>query len=323
MNSISAAMWVVLLVPALVAAVVVWQRPKIALSATRRLDDWLESQKQAAHGRTTIAAKFIVMPLVRLFLILGAAVRGISDEFLRVAVRTAASAYVIYLLVFTLAVVLGIFGGLIAFIGAVAALVVGLRRLKARQARLRLEATRAAEAPDRMAWEALGPTAEARERNIELMFDNPGSRVSYGTRWYFTGKARGAGGEWMYDENCFLEFRVTRSLSAMEPLERASLLLVYRLFNAEQISAEEFDYFRFAFINGNDKAAIDTWSYSFPSDEYAAEAGVTNGPDVVRFCRDRWAASFNNAVVKLIALRGQPPMAVPGVQGADIGAGAG
>jgi hypothetical protein len=313
MSSISATTWVVLLAPVLIAALVVWQRPKVALSAARRFEAWLEAQKQSAQGRTTVAAKFIVTPLVSLFVMLGDAVSGISDEFVRVAVQTAASLYVMYLLVFTLAVVLGVFGGLIAFVGAVLAIVVGLRRLKARQTRLKGEATRAAEAPDRAAWEALGSTEEERARNIEQMFDNQDGKVSYGTRWYFSGYPRGVAGGWMSDDNCFLEFRVSRSLSAMEPLERESLLMVYRLFNWNEISAEDFGYYRFAFINGDGKAAIDTWSYSFPGEEYAAAAGIKSDADVVRFCRDQWGASVNKALVKMIALRGQQ-MAAQGVR---------
>ena len=163
-------------------------------------------------------------------------------------------------------------------------------------------AVQAAQAPDIAAWNALGSTADEREKTIKLMFHNQEGSLSVGTRSYFRGKGRGDQGNWTYDDNCFVELRISRSLAAMEPREREFLRTVYLLFNAGEINEQQFRYYGFAFINGDGKATIDRWTYWFPGEEYVAEAGIKNGPDVVRFHQNQRDASVDSAVNALMGV---------------------
>lgn len=168
------------------------------------------------------------------------------------------------------------------------------RRRRKKNAKAQAEAKR----PDGEAWKRLGATPEEREATIKRLFDAKQGSLSYGTIWFFEGKKPREGEKqepWTY-RHSWIRFRISRSLAVMDPREREFLRMVYLLFNAKQISFDEFEFYRFCFINGNGKGTVDSCAY-FVSEE---ETGIKSAPSAVRYFQDKADASVDSAVNKLL-----------------------
>ncbi|MEQ1794117.1 MAG: type IV secretory system conjugative DNA transfer family protein [Nitrospira sp.] len=151
--------------------------------------------------------------------------------------------------------------------------------------------------PDAEAWKQLGGTAEVREQNIRKLFDEKVGTLSYGGRWDGKTEKSFPDGE-KGEVDAYIQFRISRGLAAMDPRDREFLRTAYLLFNANLISGPAFEYYRFAFISGNGKASIDSWTYS----NELREKGVANGLTAVRFYQDLIDASVDSAVNALLGV---------------------
>lgn len=96
-------------------------------------------------------------------------------------------------------------------------------------------------------FNSLGSTKEEREKKIKNMFDSNQDTIksSYIYQYkYLT-----------VDHDIW--FTQSRNLSIMESKEREYLKATFLLYNNNLITSENFNYYLYAFVNGNGKAAID------------------------------------------------------------------
>lgn len=150
--------------------------------------------------------------------------------------------------------------------------------------------------PDIEVWEKLGPTPAAREKAIIRMFEDKTRNLSFGVRHRFESLAARTNQGRIGKNDHYVQLRISRSLAAMEQREREFLRTAYLLFNAGKIDFKAWRYFSFAFINGDGKASVDSWSYVL--DEQGT--GVRNGPTTVRYYQDLIGASVDSAINALL-----------------------
>lgn len=202
-------------------------------------------------------------------------------------------------LVASLATIAGAIGNLfccgigLALIAGAVFLVIWMRK---RRTANKVQAQQEAARPDFEAWARLGSTPEERERNIKKIFEEKTATLSYGARFDFQHRVQVQGQAAMLD--CFITFRISRNIAAMENREREFLRTTYLLYNAGLISDAAWRLFSFAFINGNGKAAIDHWEYK----NVPPEAGIKDGASLVKFYQDRNDAGVDGAVNAMLSV---------------------
>ena len=144
---------------------------------------------------------------------------------------------------------------------------------------------------ERAEWLALGATPEERERNIEKLFDEKDHLMRVTVRWDLKVRWRDNQGN-ISKWPGYVAFQITRSLAMMEAREREFLRMVYDLHNREMLSDSQWLYYKFAFVNGDGKAGINSWSYQL----YDEDLSVKDGPSLIKFYQGRHDASVDSAV---------------------------
>lgn len=142
--------------------------------------------------------------------------------------------------------------------------------------------------PDRRHWAALGSGADERERAIDALFDAQKAQLSIGV-FHRYDVPDGFFKQW-------LKFRISRSLATMEPRARELLRVAYHLYNSGRIDEKQWQHYRFAFLNGDGKASID----SFGHHSEAHKVGIRDGVSVVRFYQDAINGSVDAGVNALL-----------------------
>ena len=151
---------------------------------------------------------------------------------------------------------------------------------------------------DRDLIKRLGSTTEEREKNIKKMFDEKKETLTLGIRRdykYENGKLDPLGQ--------FIQFRISRNLAMMEQREREFLRTTYLLANSKKLGDNQYDYYRFAFINGNGKASIDEYNYYLIDKDNTGSGnieGVKDGPTLIKYYQDQFDASVDSAINNLL-----------------------
>lgn len=151
---------------------------------------------------------------------------------------------------------------------------------------------------DRDLIKRLGSTTEEREKNIKKMFDEKKETLTLGIRRdykYENGKLDPLGQ--------FIQFRISRNLAMMEQREREFLRTTYLLANSKKLGDNQYDYYRFAFINGNGKASIDEYNYDLIDKDNTGSGnieGVKDGPTLIKYYQDQFDASVDSAINNLL-----------------------
>ncbi|MEO7412323.1 MAG: hypothetical protein ABIZ81_03110, partial [Opitutaceae bacterium] len=145
---------------------------------------------------------------------------------------------------------------------------------------------------DDAAFRKLGSTPEARGEAINRMFDQKREVLSFSGRYEFAGtnaeKVAGTG---------YVQFRISRSLLAMEAKEREFLRSTFFLRNAGLLNDDQWDFYQFAFMNGDGKASIDECEFRSPD-----SAGIKDAPAAVRFYQTAIGCSVDSAVNALLGV---------------------
>lgn len=169
--------------------------------------------------------------------------------------------------------------------------------------------------PQKELWNQLGSSKDEREKNIKKMFDSNNKNLSVGISWDFIEGLRAYGGP-------FLQFRINRNLAAMEQREREFLRIAYSLYNNGQINDNQFEYYNFSLINGDGKAAIEEYRYSWGLDDLTKNSylstgnqngkyehrlpnnceSLKDGPTTVKFYQDHARASVDSAINNLLKI---------------------
>ena len=194
-------------------------------------------------------------------------------------------------------------GALIGW-GVFAGAVVGRNKLTERISRARASMVAA---PDREHWSSLGSDPQARTVAIDRLFDAQKAVLSVGSRLDFeesVEKPMQGGGTRTEPEFCHIQFRVSRSLSAMEPREREMLRIAYHLYNDGILEEPQWQYYRTAFIFGDGKGSVDEWDV-FLTKELLS--GVKSGADAVRLFCGYADATVEGAVNALFGVLEQIP----------------
>jgi type IV secretion system protein VirD4 len=189
--------------------------------------------------------------------------------------------------------IMGLFGALfgLVFWGAIIVWVIWwLRTRKQNKKDKKLKEKLRLEQPDFDLWKKLGSTPEEREKNIKKMFDEKKESLTFGTRWDFVyGKL---------ESDYFIQFRISRNLALMEPREREFLRTTFLLANSGKLNDFQWDYYRFALINGNGKASIAEYNYYLFGDKGADI--VRDGPTAIKYYQDSYDASVDSAINNLL-----------------------
>lgn len=172
------------------------------------------------------------------------------------------------------------------------------RRGKAKRA----AAVDAAQRPDFEAWEKLGETPEERTRAINAMFDSKSGTIGFGTRFYFIVNVtrQTEQGTRVSRENKFLNFRISRNLSAMDNREREFLRTTYLLYNGGVISEPQWRHLTFCLVYGDGKANIESWNV--PSLSLDGDVKLPDGASVVEYFKVQHDATVDSAVSSLLTL---------------------
>ncbi len=186
--------------------------------------------------------------------------------------------------------IIDFFKGVLTFVfwvGVIGGIIWLIRYLvKRRKAKIAAEKLRLQQ-PEIELWNSLGSTQEEREKGIKSLFDKNNTALTFGTRWDFQDKETN---NWW-----FVQFRISRNLATMEKREREFLRTVFLLRNSGKLSDGAWDYYRFAFINGNGKASIDDYNYSI-----FQNTGIKDRITMVKFYQDHFDASVESAMNKLL-----------------------
>lgn len=188
--------------------------------------------------------------------------------------------------------ILGLFGALLYLViwGSIISWIIWwLRTRKQNKKDKKLKEKLRLEQPDRELWKKLGSTTEEREKNIKKMFDEKKENLTFGTRWDFVYGKR--------ESDNFIQFRISRNLALMEQREREFLRTVFLLGNSGKLNDYQWDYYRFALINGNGKASIGEYEYQLFGDD---TTGIRDGPTAIKYYQDRYDASVDSAINNLL-----------------------
>jgi type IV secretion system protein VirD4 len=144
-------------------------------------------------------------------------------------------------------------------------------------------------------FKSLGETKEERDKNIRKMFDNKDGTLRFGTWYEYEASVQNPNGATFYTKKyTSLRFKISRHIAAMEQREREFLKTTLLLFNEERLNYNQYKYYLLAFIYGNGKTSIDTWSYENSYD------GFKDGPGVVKYYVEQSDASVDSAINSLI-----------------------
>ena len=147
-----------------------------------------------------------------------------------------------------------------------------------------------AQEPQKNFWKQLGSSVEEREKNIKQIFYSKDASINYGDSYHFKGWNGQA------HVNSSLTFCISRNLAAMEPREREFLKIALLLYNTGKVNDFGFNYYLFAFLNGNGKAYIENYSYKNIFENFS------DAPGMVKFYQDKWDASVDSAINSLLQL---------------------
>lgn len=212
----------------------------------------------------------------------------------------------IFMFIYTLLAVFGdepLLGALIGW-AIFAGAVIGRNKLGERMSRARAGQVAA---PDRAHWASLGSDPKQRASAIDALFDGQKAVLSVGQRLDFEDtveKPMHGGGTRSEPEFCHIQFRISRSLSAMEPREREMLRIAYHLYNADIFEEPAWQYYRTAFIFGDGKGSVDEWDV-FLTKELLSQ--VKSGADAVRLYCGQADATVEGAVNAMFGVLEQIP----------------
>ncbi|MBS0645702.1 MAG: UbiA prenyltransferase family protein [Verrucomicrobia bacterium] len=153
-------------------------------------------------------------------------------------------------------------------------------------------------------FKSFGSTQEEREKNIKKIFDN--NQATIKSSFLYSYKY----GSVDYDI-CLTQ---SRNLSIMDPKEKEFLKVSFLLYNNNSITPENFNYYLYAFVNGNGKAALDNFGLQryYPAiarvennntaDKYMFENCFKDNQTVISFSQNLNDASVDSAITRLMTL---------------------
>jgi len=142
--------------------------------------------------------------------------------------------------------------------------------------------------PFREFWLSLGNDINDREKNIRRLFEAKTGNIPFGDRLEIRN----------YGAKHFIQFQLSRNLASMEQREREFLRTTFLLYNSGLLSNSQWEYYCFAFVNGNGKASVDSYSYYIQSES----TGVKNAPSAVKYYEGLKDASVDSAINSLMGL---------------------
>lgn len=133
-------------------------------------------------------------------------------------------------------------------------------------------------------WKKLGLNQTEREKGIIKYFDETTNTLMCSI------EHEGDPGYW-------IKFKISRNIAAMEKKERELLRTVFLLRNYEKLDNKQWNYYRFAFINGNGKASINEW-------RKVGWDNIHDGVSLIREYQNWYDASVESATNSLLKLMG-------------------
>lgn len=142
-------------------------------------------------------------------------------------------------------------------------------------------------------WKSLGDNREAREKNIKRLFDDNKETIPFSKLWVMQWNPLRLSGD------NYIQFRISRNIAKMEKREKEFLRSTFLLYNEGKLDESQWEYYRFAFINGDGKASIDACSWNV-NEQIAGKIG--DSISAVRYYQDQYDASVDSAINNFLSL---------------------